>query len=180
MTHFPTCTGCAVDRSSCSTLTLIKRTIVGFRFTSVRHKCAFRIAQYILGTPVWVKTCARRGPPSDPDYGDGPPIFWYPGVFIEQKETKGIAFIHPGSLGEGGGEDERFETDGIGYVKVPLSRIRPRPEGEPMTRDNLKPCRLCGDIPVLSGCGQPPDYPGQRRIDCLEWNAVPVAGEETT
>ena len=115
MTYFSTCTGCGVARSDCQTLIAVKKAIAGLRITTVRHRCAQREPMYRPGDAVWIKTVAWQGGDEEP------PLCEFPGVFIEQKQRKAIAFIKPGSL-DGSG-DEVFSTDGRGYVKVPLSRL---------------------------------------------------------
>lgn len=139
MTYFSTCTGCGVARSDCQTLIAVKKAIAGLRITTVRHRCAQREPMYRPGDAVWIKTVAWQGGDEEP------PLCEFPGVFIEQKQRKAIAFIKPGSL-DGSG-DEVFSTDGRGYVKVPLSRIHPR-SGVPPT--SVAECH-CGDRPGVTG-----------------------------
>ena len=154
MTHFSACTGCAVPTSECETLATLKAAIKGLHITAVRHRCVTRQPRFTPGQAVWIKTFACRDSADE----DGPPICWFPGIFVRQKESRAVAFIAPGALEEDGteGHDYAFETDGRGFVKVPLSRMRPRVFA---ARVPVEECPACGDIPTLTGCGQTRDYP---------------------
>jgi hypothetical protein len=87
------------------------------------------------------------------------PVFGkFRGVFIQQKGTKGICFIKPGTVRDGFGEDECDPEDrfspirgGNGYVKVRLSRITHIEGAEKL---NIDECSYCGQHALLTGvCG---------------------------
>jgi hypothetical protein len=146
MTVYATCHGCTF-KGDCRALTLLKKQIAGLGVTTVRHRCALRVPQFLPGDPVIVKT----GTQGEGEYGPVWCLSEFPGTFI-QEERKGarvICFIKPGTEGTTGDEFEPVNGKD-GFVKVSRSRIR---KGQ-SERMELKECPGCGGLPSLTGkCG---------------------------
>lgn len=84
----------------------------------------------------------------DGDYG-APPQVWFPGVVVSQTSGRILVHIKPGTMDTSG--EHEFETNGRGYCKSRLSRVRPTSNTELV---DLTHCKHCGAIPALGDpCG---------------------------
>lgn len=160
MTYFHACVGCAVDKRTCCDLDRLKSILGGFGVTSLKHKCKSRQPKFTPGCGVFIRTVASMDTESEYYDDDGPTIGIFPGVFIEEKASKGFAFIKPGTPDKDGTCE--FDGKNDGYVKVPLSRITMR-ESAPVI--SVEQCNWCCKIPSLTGkCGNPDPF---GRNECL-------------
>lgn len=123
MTAFRTCSGCVFDKEPCFHRDTLKAKLSGLGITSVRWKCKFRSARFIVGDPVWALTSESYG---SADEG-GPLKDDFAGFVIRSAGAKALVWIEPGTPGRERGEDGvRFEPSGNGFCKIPLSRLKPR------------------------------------------------------
>ncbi|TAI67632.1 hypothetical protein [Bradyrhizobium sp. Leo170] len=133
MTFYRTCTGCVVQGQPCDARDGLRKKLKGLGVTSVKWKCADRIARFQVGDLVWVDTVA------DPnDYGDdGEPYRdEFPGVIVDAAGAKPLVFIDPGVKGKS--EEAAFvAAKSNGFCRIPLSRLKER-EGE-----KEKICQSC-------------------------------------
>lgn len=128
MTVFPTCNGCARDKSDCPTLAALKAAIAGKSVTTVRHRCRQREPRFRPGDPIWVDTFSGDGG-LDEDIGRVEPVRReWPGYFISEKKSKGHVYIKPGAPALDD-EEYTFEARNKGFCNIVLARLRPR-EGE--------------------------------------------------
>lgn len=127
--------------------------------TSVKHVCKARVPIFDPGDQVLVEV-HMFDEYDGGGYGMTKSVFGkFRGVFIQQKSTKGICFIKPGTVCEEGGttDDSKFtpRNDGNGYVKVLLLRIE---KIEGAERLNMEECKFCGGHTHITGvCGQGSD-----------------------
>lgn len=166
MTYFHTCVGCARQHDPCETRASIRECIKGLAIGSLKHRCPVRIAKYGAGEPVFVLTVdSYKGDVDE----DGPVRDWFPAHFIRQHGTRGVAYIAPGASSE----KSWAAFEGTGFVKVPMSRIKPR-DGE---RLDVTECRQCGAMPgVGQACQLDPHYSDiMKCISPVEGAAVKAA-----
>jgi hypothetical protein len=156
VTYWHTCVGCKAKGGDCEHLEAMKKAIRLMGITSVKHVCNARVPMFAPGEQVLVNVFRYVDDHGEDDYEA---IYgWFRGTFIQQKGTKGICFIKPGTVRdgcnhEGADEEDKFKpkNDGVGYVKSLLSRIK-RIEGEELA--NVEECRFCGCRAHLTGiCG---------------------------
>lgn len=156
--HLNTCTGCKF-KGDCDHAAHLRLALKGHGIRSVKFTCAKREPVFRPGDPAIFKTFI-----SDPDeeHRGGVEEVAYAGVVIEQKGGKVIGFIKPGAPDIYG--ETPFEAKGNGYVKMPLTRVRPDPSREPV---EIKTCRWCASNYAIDGrCDRDPNY--TRTSDCLK------------
>ena len=145
MTHFPTCTGCAVERKTCPDLARLRAALAGFGATTVKHRCKARVPRFVPGAPVIIHTYSQNGEMSE----NGIELADYRGVFVREDGSRGIAFIAPGTIDEkhrgttADGYPFEPKPNGIGFVKLTLTRMRPI-EGEPPV--DASECPVCKSL----------------------------------
>jgi hypothetical protein len=152
MTYFHTCVGCESKGKDCVHLAALKNAIRLTGITSVKHICKVRVPAFAPGDQVLVEVFMYNAE-DDEHYH---PVFGkFRGVFIQQKGTKAICFIKPGTVRNGYDPEtcdpeDRFtpNNDGTGYVKVLLGRIK-RIEGA--EKLNMEECELCGRHTHITG-----------------------------
>ena len=150
MTHFPTCTGCAVERKTCPDLARLRAALAGFGATTVKHKCKNRAPRFMPGAAVMIHTVSGDGNVTE----DGDAVMAdYRGVFVRESGSKGIAYIAKGTIddnhsGADGGYPFEPRGGGRGFVKIPMSRMK-LIDGAPSA--DVTPCKKCGSLFVLTG-----------------------------
>jgi len=146
VTYFHTCVGCAEQKTMCPVREAVKTAVRGHGITSIRHRCPSRRPMYVPGQRVEVLTFSVLD--FDGDYG-APPQVWFPGVVVSQTSGRILVHIKPGTMDTSG--EHEFETNGRGYCKSRLSRVRPTSNTELV---DLTHCKHCGAIPALGDpCG---------------------------
>lgn len=154
--HLNTCTGCKF-KGDCGHAAHLRDTLKGHGIRSIKFACAKREPVFRPGDAAIFTTKVA----SDPN--DMPVLASFPGVVIEQKGSKVVGFVRP-YVKDIGGEDFTFEPNGNGYVKMPLTRVRPDPSREPV---EIKTCRWCASNYAIDGrCDRDPNY--TRTTDCLK------------
>lgn len=168
MAYFYTCVGCRTKDKGCEHLESLKKAIRLMGITSLKHICKARVPPFEPGEQVLVEVHMYDADLGDP-YGRHEGVFGrFRGVFVQQKGTKGICFIKPGTIHEDAtyidsadAEDKFAPKDGgSGYVKVRLLRIE---KIEGAERLNIEQCGHCGQPAHITGCGHEqnpyePDY----------------------
>lgn len=146
MTFLHTCRTCSLASVPCAARDAIKASLRGLCVRSAKHRCASFQPAYVPGAPVQVQVRAYMSSSDRWDEEREAPLNWYRGRFIKFVGAKALAYVANGSdaLDEAGGPLEAS----TGFLKVPLSRIRPD-TGESIS---VQECVQCGVIPTL---GQP-------------------------
>jgi hypothetical protein len=150
VTHFPTCTGCSVERKTCAELARLRTALKGFSATTVKHRCEDRVARFVPGTPVIVHTYSQNGQMSE----NGIELADYRGVFIREIGSRGLAYIAPGTIDEthrsnpDNGYPFEPKTNGVGFVKLTLTRMRPIEDEPPV---DASECPVCKSLYGITG-----------------------------
>ena len=154
--HLTTCTGC-VHKVGCGHAAHLRTALKGHGIRSVKFACAKRQPVFRPGDAAIFTTFVA----DDPE--DRAVEVRYPGVVIGQKGASVIGLIKAGA-NDLGGEGFPFSPRGNGYVKMPLTRVRPDPSREPV---EIKTCRWCASNYAIDGrCDADPDNRFAR--DCLK------------
>lgn len=154
--HMNTCTGCKF-KGDCDHAAHLRLALKGHGIRSVKFSCAKREPVFRPGDPAVFSTTVSAG------FEDMAYSVTYPGVVIEQKGGKVLGFIKPW-VEDLTGEGLPFEPRGNGYVKMPLTRVRPDPSREPV---EIKTCRWCASNYAIDGrCDRDLNY--TRTSDCLK------------
>lgn len=135
MTIHGTCLGCVRDKHPCAYRDSLSVKLHGLGLTSIKFRCRARELKFQPGDPVWAFTSVSYGTSDEEGqpYKDD-----FAAVFINGLGAKGLVWIEPGTPGRELGEDGiKFEPNGSGFCKIPLSRLTPR-DGE---REEV--CRSC-------------------------------------
>jgi len=137
------------EKAECEHRSRIKAAVAKMSVRSVRHTCKARVPLYRPGDAVFVKTANDMNAPED-DFC----IAWFSGVFVAQKGRLALAHVADGTECEDG--VRTFVANGSGVVKVPLSRVKPRP-GAPAS--DVSQCRWCAAMTAIGQkCGRDPHY----------------------
>lgn len=166
MAYLHACVGCSRQGAPCPTREALNAQIRGLGISSLRHRCAARVPRYTAGQAVVIHTYD-----GEHDYNGEYTMQWWPVWFIEQKATRAICFIRPGTDVDG---YEFSPQHSRGYVKVPLFRVKAASH-EPV---ELARCEGCGDYTAFLGdaCGEP-QYTGPLCVKRQRTASVSAAGE---
>lgn len=157
MSYFHTCRTCVAD-GACDAQKELKAAIAGLGIRSLKHHCPHRVDLFKPGDPVLVETWPSYDRSEDDDL---PTRDTYKGHFIRWAGNKPLVYVAAGTPGEGGEGD--FEPNGNGFLKIALSRVKPR-DGDPA---DVEACRWCAAIlGVGQPCGRDPNYTPAR--SCLQ------------
>jgi hypothetical protein len=143
-----TCTGCKFA-GDCDHARHMRASLKLMGIRSVKFACAKREDLYAPGQAVVFQTWVT----TDDEYRPSVEVY-YPGYALGHKGTRVFGFIAPGTPDTSG--HHPFEPRAAGYVKIPLSRVRPDP-----TRENgdARQCGWCARHPGLgAGCGVDLNY----------------------
>lgn len=144
-----TCNGCAYDRA-CERQNEKRAALKGLGITTVKFICRDRADVFQPGAPVIFTTFVAN----EWDEGRGCIEVSYPGYCIQQYGLKVFGYITPG-INDVGGEDIPFEPQKNGFVKMPLSRVKP---DDTRVSADLSYCGWCGAYAGLGQCFKDPHY----------------------
>lgn len=140
MTFYRACVGCTLQGQPCGARETMRARIKGLSVTSVKWRCTSRESRFVVGELVWAHTVDGGQVSGE----EGEPIFAdFPAVVIKMLAgAKALVFIDPGVECSDG--ETQFSTSGIGFCKIPLSRLK--------TRDGtrVEVCPAC-DLPSFKG-----------------------------
>lgn len=142
---YRTCVGCVHGSGFCQERENIKAKVKGLAITSIKWKCRFKRPTFLPGEAVWVNVFVGMEDHGDSWGREEATFAEFPGIIIEVKGSKAIAFIEPGVLDSG--EEYNFEpmSHGSGHVKITLARMRRREA----IRENV--CGFCKRVTRLAG-----------------------------
>ena len=140
MTFFRTCQGCVSEGSPCEARDALRLALRGLCVTSVKWKCAVRRPRFEIGSPVWATTI--EDPLNPRSENGGAVLDLFPAVVVRVLGGKALVFIKPGAVGQS--DNSFFVPTGIGFCKLPLSRLSPR-DGE-----RVMVCQRC-ELPASEG-----------------------------
>ncbi len=152
MAHFRTCRTCERAAGACEIRDRLRAAVAGLAVSSLKHRCPTFSPLYKIGQPIEVLTVAWTGLKETYDYGEQePPRHWYPGHVIRWSVGGAlIVFVREGTLPVLGADP--FEPRASGFIKVPMSRVRPSDHAPPI---DTSECVQCGAIVAV---GQPCNF----------------------
>jgi hypothetical protein len=146
-----TCTGCKLA-GNCGHAAFLRKALRGYGIRSMKFACALREEIFRPGQAALFTTFVSD---EDDEYRRSVTEVTYPGYVLKQMGSKVLGYIKPGA-GEVSGEEIPFEPKANGFVKMPLSRVKPDDQRDDA---DVTACRWCArHIGLGEACERDPHY----------------------